>query len=56
MSEVKIEHIKSIPRCELGEAPHWDHDSGSFLFVDAFVGYVRRYYPATDRLQCLKIG
>lgn len=56
MEGVKIERAGSLPRCTLGEGPHWDQESESLLYVDIPNHSVFRYYPATDRVQKLDIG
>lgn len=54
MASHKVEII-SAPM-QLGEGPHWDHDSQQLYFVDIFGKSVHRYDPALKTTTTVKFG
>ena len=45
----------SLPRCSLGEGPHWDHNSGTLIYVDINNAAVNRWNPTTDKLNSCQL-
>ena len=38
----KIEVVKEVPQCTLGEAPHWCPEEQVLYFVDIFKGTIHK--------------
>jgi len=44
-----------LPKCELGEGPHWQPELNALVYVDISRGRVLRYYPATNTVKQLTV-
>jgi hypothetical protein len=54
MSEPKVEQIDSP--VELGEGPHWDHNTQALYYVDIKEATIHKYVPSTKRHTAVKVG
>ena len=54
MSGIIISEI--YPPISLGEAPHWNEDDETLIFVDYSSGNVHRHFTKSGRHQVLYVG
>jgi len=45
----------SLPKCYLGEGPHWDHITDTLLYVDINKASIQRWNPYSDYLQTFTV-
>ena len=45
----------SLPRCQLGEGPHWDSHTNTLLYVDINQAVVNRWNPVSKAFKKIKV-
>jgi len=47
--------LLSLPRCQLGEVPHWDSQTNTLLYVDINQAVVNRWNPVSNAFKKIKV-